>query len=79
VHLELSNLQTARGARFGPINGTVPNLFNPTGLLPGIKGFQVDMLVHALSDLGANEVENTPGSRPPGQLGGEESEQYRFR
>jgi hypothetical protein len=53
VHLELSNLQTARGARFGPRNGAVPNLFDPTGPLPGIKGFQVDMLVHALSDLGA--------------------------
>jgi len=27
---------------------------------------------------GPNEAENTPGSRPPGQLGGEENEQYRF-
>ena len=53
VHLELPNLQTARGACFGPINGAVPNLFDPTGPLPGIKEFQVDMLVHALSDLGA--------------------------
>jgi len=26
---------------------------------------------------GPNEAENTPGSRPLGQLGGEESEQYR--
>jgi hypothetical protein len=26
---------------------------------------------------GPNEAENTPGSRLPGQLGGEESEQYR--
>jgi len=26
---------------------------------------------------GPNEAENTPGSRPLGQLGGEENEQYR--
>jgi hypothetical protein len=52
-HLELPNLQTARGAHFGPINGAVSNLFDPTGQLPGIEGFQVDILVHALSDLGA--------------------------
>ena len=52
-HLELPNLQTARGARFGPQNGAVPNFFDPTGPLPMINGFQVDMSVHALSDLGA--------------------------
>jgi hypothetical protein len=52
-HLELPNLQTARGAHFGPINGVVSNLFDPTGPLPGITGFQVDILAHALSDLGA--------------------------
>ena len=41
VHLELPNLQTARGARFGSKNGAVPNLFDPTGPLPRINGFQV--------------------------------------
>jgi hypothetical protein len=29
-HLELPNLQTARGAHFGPINRAVSNLFDPT-------------------------------------------------
>jgi hypothetical protein len=52
-HLELPNLQTARGAHFGPINEAVSNLFDPTGPLTGIEGFQVDILVHALSALGA--------------------------
>jgi hypothetical protein len=52
-HLELPNLQTARGAHFGPINEAVSNLFDPTGPLPGIEGFQVDILVNSLSDLGA--------------------------
>jgi hypothetical protein len=52
-HLELPNLQTARGAHFGPINEAVSNLFDPTGPLPGIEGFQVDIWMHALSDLGA--------------------------
>jgi hypothetical protein len=51
-HLELPNLQTARGAHFGPINEAVSNLFDPTGPFSRIKVFQLDMLVHALSNLG---------------------------
>lgn len=51
-HLELPNLQTARGAHFGPINEAVSNLFDPTGPFSRIKVFQLDILVHALSNLG---------------------------
>ena len=49
-------LQTARGCHFGPINEAVSKIVDPTGPFHGIKGFQVDMLVHALSDLGATRV-----------------------
>ena len=52
-------LQTARGCHFGPINGAVSKIVDPTGPLHGIKGFQVDMSVHALSDLGATRVRNS--------------------
>ena len=49
-------LQTARGCHFGPINGAVPKFFHPTRPLYEIKMFQGNMLVHALSDLGAKRV-----------------------
>ena len=60
VHLELPNfgnprLQTERGGHFGPINGSVSKFFNPTGPFSRIKGFQVDILVYALSDLEAKQ------------------------
>ena len=49
-------LQTARGCHFGPINGAVSKLFDPTRPLYEINMFQGNMLVHALSDLGATRA-----------------------
>ena len=49
---------TARGGHLEPLNGAVSKFFDPTGPFSGIKGFQVDMLVHVLSDLKARRAGN---------------------
>jgi hypothetical protein len=46
-------LQTVRGGHFRPINGAVSKFVDPTGPFSGIEGIHVDILVHALSNLGA--------------------------
>jgi len=46
-------LQTVRGGHFRPINEAISKFVDPTGPFSRIEGIQVDMLVHALSNLGA--------------------------